>query len=134
MTFRAIRARRPTPAGGQVRRYGRVRAHGRRCHDPRDAFDCQLKDGLTLSGKSPVIRRFPMVLGVDLAGIVRVRAVLTCAGRRGRAHRLRTERDPFRRLCRAGAVNGDWLVKLPTGLTRAQAMAIGTAGFTPCWR
>src|ERR1700690_3120710 len=89
------------------------------------------KDGLALSGKSPVIRRFPMVLGVDLAGIVESsrrsdfapgdEVVLTGYGLRethfgGYAERAR--------------VNGVWLVKLPAGLTRAQALAIGTAGFT----
>ena len=89
------------------------------------------KDGLALSGKSPVIRRFPMVLGVDLAGIVESsrrpdfapgdEVVLTGYGLSethvgGYAERAR--------------VNGDWLVKLPTGLTRAEAMGVGTAGFT----
>ena len=89
------------------------------------------KDGLTLSGKSPVIRRFPMVLGVDLAGIVESsrrsdfrpgdEVVLTGYG---------LSETHFGGYAERARVNGDWLVKLPTGLTRAQAMAIGTAGFT----
>jgi acrylyl-CoA reductase (NADPH) len=89
------------------------------------------KDGLTLSGKSPVIRRFPMVLGVDLAGIVESsrrsdfergdEVVLTGHG---------LSETHFGGYSERARVNGDWLVKLPVGLTRAQAMAIGTAGFT----
>ena len=89
------------------------------------------KDGLTLSGKSPVIRTFPMVLGVDLAGIVESsrrsdfapgdEVVLTGYG---------LSETHFGGYAERARVNGDWLVKLPTGLTRAQAMAIGTAGFT----
>ena len=89
------------------------------------------KDGLALSGKSPVIRRFPMVLGVDLAGIVESsrrsdfapgdEVVLTGYG---------LSETHFGGYAERARVNGDWLVKLPTGLTRAEAMAIGTAGFT----
>ena len=89
------------------------------------------KDGLTLSGKSPVIRRFPMVLGVDFAGIVESsrrsdfapgdEVVLTGYG---------LSETHFGGYAERARVNGDWLVKLPTGLTRAEAMAIGTAGFT----
>jgi acrylyl-CoA reductase (NADPH) len=89
------------------------------------------KDGLALSGKSPIVRRFPMVLGVDLAGIVESsrrsdfapgdEVVLTGYGL-GETH--------FGGYAESARVNGDWLVKLPAGLTRAEAMAIGTAGFT----
>jgi acrylyl-CoA reductase (NADPH) len=89
------------------------------------------KDGLALSGKSPVIRRFPMVLGVDLAGIVESsrrsdfapgdEVVLTGYG---------LSETHFGGYAERARVNGDWLVKLPTGLSRAEAMAIGTAGFT----
>jgi acrylyl-CoA reductase (NADPH) len=89
------------------------------------------KDGLALSGKSPVIRRFPMVLGVDLAGIVESsrrsdfapgdEVVLTGYG---------LSETHFGGYAEKARVSGDWLVKLPTGLTRAEAMAIGTAGFT----
>ena len=89
------------------------------------------KDGLALNGKSPVIRRFPMVLGVDLAGIVESsrrsdfapgdQVVLTGYG---------LSETHFGGYSEKARVNGDWLVKLPTGLTAAEAMAIGTAGFT----
>ena len=89
------------------------------------------KDGLALSGKSPVIRRFPMVLGVDLAGIVERsdradfapgdEVILTGYG---------LSETHFGGYAERARVNGDWLVKLPSGFTRAEAMAVGTAGFT----
>src|SRR5271168_971748 len=89
------------------------------------------KDGLALSGKSPIIRSFPMVLGVDLAGVVETsgrpdfapgdEVVLTGHG---------LSETHFGGYAERARVNGDWLVKLPAGLTRAEAMAIGTAGFT----
>jgi acrylyl-CoA reductase (NADPH) len=89
------------------------------------------KDGLALSGKSPIIRSFPMVLGVDLAGIVESsrrpnfapgdEVVLTGHG---------LSETHFGGYAGKARVNGDWLVKLPAGLTRAEAMAVGTAGFT----
>ena len=60
------------------------------------------KDGLALSGKSPVIRRFPMVLGVDCAGIVLESTHAAYqARRRGRVDWLWPLRDAFWRLCRA---------------------------------
>ncbi len=78
------------------------------------------KDGLALSGKSPVIRRFPMVLGVDLAGIVENsrrsdfapgdEVILTGYG---------LSETHFGGYAERARVNGDWLVKLPDGLTRA---------------
>jgi acrylyl-CoA reductase (NADPH) len=132
MTFRAIRAEK-TDAGQTVKFVDM---------DESELMDGDVtvrvthstvnyKDGLTLSGKSPVIRRFPMVLGVDLAGIVEHSArsdfspgdevVLTGYG---------LSETHFGGYSEKARVNGDWLVKLPTGLTRAEAMAIGTAGFT----
>ena len=89
------------------------------------------KDGLALSGKSPVIRRFPMVLGVDLAGIVE------SSGRPDFAagdHVILTghglSETHYGGYAERARVSGDWLVKAPDGLTLAEAMAIGTAGFT----
>src|SRR6516165_2991466 len=132
MTFRAIRADK-TDAGQTVRFVDM---------DDSELMDGDVtvrvthstvnyKDGLTLSGKSPVIRRFPMVLGVDLAGIVEHSArsdfspgdevILTGYG---------LSETHFGGYAEKARVNGDWLVKLPTGLTRAEVMAIGTAGFT----
>ncbi len=89
------------------------------------------KDGLALSGVSPIPRRFPMIPGIDLSGIVETsshpsfkpgdEALLNGFGL-GETH--------FGGYAQKARVNGDWLIKLPAGLTRQQAMAIGTAGYT----
>ena len=89
------------------------------------------KDGLAITGSSPVVRTFPMVPGIDLAGIVREsqhadwkkgdRVVLNGWGV-GESH--------WGGLAQVARLNGDWLVPLPTAFTSRQAMAIGTAGYT----
>jgi acrylyl-CoA reductase (NADPH) len=89
------------------------------------------KDGLALTGKSPIIRAWPLIPGIDFAGVVESsdnpefkagdRVVLNGWGV-GESHN-----GGFAQKAR---VKGDWLVKLPDGLTTAQAMAIGTAGYT----
>jgi len=89
------------------------------------------KDGLALTGKAPVVRRFPMIAGVDFAGTVEQsthpewkagdRVVSTGWGL-GETH-LGAYAEKAR-------VKGDWLVRLPQGLSAREAMAIGTAGFT----
>ncbi len=89
------------------------------------------KDGLALTGKAPVVRRFPMIPGVDGAGVVEAsnhpdfqvgdRVVLNGWGT-GETH-LGSYAEKAR-------VSGDWLVPLPRGMTPAQSMAVGTAGYT----
>ena len=89
------------------------------------------KDGLAITGKSPVVRKFPMVPGVDLAGVVTEsshadwkkgdRVVLNGWGV-GETH--------WGGLAQRARLNGDWLVPLPDNFTARQAMAIGTAGYT----
>lgn len=89
------------------------------------------KDGLALTGRGPVVRRFPMIPGVDLAGVVegssnpdfRVgdQVILTGWGI-GETH--------FGAFAQKSRVKGEWLVPMPQGMTPAEAMAIGTAGFT----
>lgn len=89
------------------------------------------KDGLAVTGRSPVVRAWPLIPGIDFAGTVEAsshpefspgdRVVLNGWGvgevhHGGYAGRAR--------------VKGDWLVKLPAGLSASQAMAIGTAGYT----
>ena len=89
------------------------------------------KDGLALTGKSPVVRRFPMIAGIDFAGIVEQSShpqwktgdKVICTGwGMGETH-LGAYAEKAR-------VKGDWLVALPQGLSVRDAMAIGTAGFT----
>lgn len=89
------------------------------------------KDGLAITGKGPIVRRFPMIPGVDFAGTV-TRSThgdfapgdLVVAGGcgLGEAH--------FGGFAQKARVSGDWLVPLPTGLSPEEAMAIGTAGLT----
>jgi acrylyl-CoA reductase (NADPH) len=89
------------------------------------------KDGLALTGKSPVVRRFPMIAGIDFAGTVaqsshpawKAGDKVVCTGwGMGETH-LGAYAEKAR-------VKGDWLVRLPDGLSAREAMAIGTAGFT----
>ncbi len=89
------------------------------------------KDGLALTGKAPVVRRFPMIAGVDLAGTVEQSShpqweagdKVVCTGwGLGETH-LGAYAEKAR-------VKGDWLVRLPEGMSTREAMAIGTAGFT----
>lgn len=89
------------------------------------------KDGLAITGKSPVVRKFPMVPGIDLAGVVTEsshadwqvgdRVILNGWGV-GEAH--------WGGLSQKARVNGDWLVPMPSAFDSRQAMAIGTAGYT----
>ena len=89
------------------------------------------KDGLALTGKAPVVRRSPMIAGIDFAGTVEQSSHLqwnvgdnvVCTGwGMGETH-LGAYAEKAR-------VKGDWLVALPQGLSARDAMAIGTAGFT----
>lgn len=89
------------------------------------------KDGLALTGKAPVVRRFPMIAGIDFAGTVEASShpqwkagdKVVCTGwGMGETH-LGAYAEKAR-------VTGDWLVALPQGLSARDAMAIGTAGFT----
>ena len=89
------------------------------------------KDGLAVTGKAPVVRRFPMIAGIDFAGTVeqsshpswKVGDKVICNGwGMGETH-LGAYAEKAR-------VKGDWLVALPQGVTARDAMAIGTAGYT----
>ncbi len=89
------------------------------------------KDGLAITGKSPVIRKFPMVPGIDLAGVVTASThakwsqgdwVVLNGWGVGETH--------WGGLAQRARLNGDWLVPLPAAFNCKQAMAIGTAGYT----
>lgn len=89
------------------------------------------KDGLAITGKGKIVRRFPFVPGIDFAGTVEASSspdykagdavVLTGWGVGERHYGGHAEK---------ARVKAGWLTPLPAGLTPAQAMAIGTAGFT----
>ena len=89
------------------------------------------KDGLAITGKLPVVRRFPMIPGGDLAGTVTASAnpafkpgdkVILNGWGLGEVHY-----GAFSQMAR---VKADWLIPLPAELTAEEAMAIGTAGYT----
>ncbi len=89
------------------------------------------KDGLAITGKAPVVRRFPMVAGIDFAGTViessnsRFQAgdqVILNGWGVGETH--------WGGLAEKARVKADWLIKKPDALSSAQTMAIGTAGYT----
>jgi acrylyl-CoA reductase (NADPH) len=89
------------------------------------------KDALALTGQSPIVRSFPMVPGIDLAGVVEVSesaqfqagdAVLLNGWGVGESH--------WGGLAQKARLKSDWLIALPDAFTPAQAMAIGTAGYT----
>jgi acrylyl-CoA reductase (NADPH) len=89
------------------------------------------KDGLAITGKAPVVRRFPMIPGIDLAGVVETSnhaefkpgdAVVLNGWGVGETH--------LGAYAERARLKADWLIPLPSGLSPAQAMAIGTAGYT----
>ena len=89
------------------------------------------KDGLAVTGKAPVVRRFPMIAGIDFAGTVEQSShprwkagdhVICNGWGLGETH-LGAYAEKAR-------VKGDWLVALPDGIAARDAMAIGTAGYT----
>ncbi|MBV8792267.1 MAG: oxidoreductase [Pseudolabrys sp.] len=89
------------------------------------------KDGLAVTGKAPVVRRFPMIAGIDFAGTVESSShpdwkvgdkVILNGWGTGETH-LGAYAEKSR-------VKGDWLVPLPKTMSSREAMAIGTAGYT----
>jgi acrylyl-CoA reductase (NADPH) len=89
------------------------------------------KDGLAITGKGPVVRKFPMVPGIDIAGTVREsRHADYKAGDRVVLNGWGVGETHWGGLAQVARLRGDWLVPLPDALTPRQAMAIGTAGYT----
>ncbi len=89
------------------------------------------KDGLAVTGKSPVVRRFPMIAGVDFAGTVLDSSHPAWkAGDKVVSTGWGLSETHLGAYAEKARVKGDWLVRLPDGMTGRQAMAIGTAGFT----
>ncbi|MEP9374319.1 MDR family oxidoreductase [Mesorhizobium sp. KR1-2] len=96
-----------------------------------DATTVNYKDGLAITGKAPVVRRYPMIPGVDFAGTVLSSShpdwkegdkVILNGWGLGETH--------LGAYAAKARVKGDWLVPLPEGMSARTAMAIGTAGYT----
>jgi acrylyl-CoA reductase (NADPH) len=89
------------------------------------------KDGLAITGSSPVVRKFPMVPGIDLVGTVRESSHADWkAGDKVVLNGWGVGEGHWGGLSQVARLKGDWLVPLPAAFTPAQAMAIGTAGYT----
>ncbi len=96
-----------------------------------DYSTVNFKDALAMTNRSPVVRQWPMVAGIDVAGVVEQsshpdwkpgdRALVVGCGL-GETH--------WGGLGQKGRYKADWLVRVPSSMTTRQAMAIGTAGFT----
>ena len=89
------------------------------------------KDSLAITGKGPVVRRFPMVPGIDLVGTIEESdnpqykvgdEVLLNGWGVGETH--------WGGLAQMARLKGDWLIPLPSGFTPSQVVSIGTAGYT----
>ena len=89
------------------------------------------KDGLAITGKAPVVRKFPMVPGIDGAGTVTASShaqfktgdqIILNGWGVGESH--------WGCLAQRARLKGDWLIKRPAQFTARQTMAIGTAGYT----
>jgi acrylyl-CoA reductase (NADPH) len=89
------------------------------------------KDALAITGNAPVVRRFPMIPGIDFAGVVEISShpefregddVILNGWGAGEVH--------LGGYAERARVSGDWLLRRPPSITAAEAMAIGTAGYT----
>ena len=96
-----------------------------------EATTVNYKDGLALTGKAPVIRRWPLVPGIDFAGtVVRSESEEWRPGDRVVLNGWGVGETHHGAFAGRARVKGEWLVPLPDGLSARQAMAIGTAGYT----
>ncbi|BBP53696.1 alcohol dehydrogenase [Pseudomonas sp. St386] len=89
------------------------------------------KDAMALSGRSPVIRQFPLIPGIDFAGIVETSSHPGFeAGERVLVNGWGLSQTHHGGFAQKARVSGDWLVKIPEVFSTQAAMAIGTAGYT----
>lgn len=89
------------------------------------------KDGLALTGRSPVVRSFPMVPGIDFAGtVIESQDPAWRPGDQVILNGWGVGEGHWGGLAEKARVKGDWLVPMPGGMTPGEAMAIGTAGYT----
>ncbi len=89
------------------------------------------KDGLAITGKSPVVRRFPMIPGIDFAGtVIESSHAQWKTGDKVVLNGWGVGETHCGGLAEIARIKGDWLVALPMAFTSRQAMAIGTAGYT----
>ncbi len=96
-----------------------------------DYSSLNYKDGLAITGKGPVVRKFPMIPGIDIAGTVEASDNPAYkAGDRVLLNGWGVGETHWGGLACKARLKGDWLVPLPSAFTARQAVAIGTAGYT----
>jgi acrylyl-CoA reductase (NADPH) len=89
------------------------------------------KDALAVTGKAPVVRQFPMVPGIDLAGSVAASDNPSYRiGDRVLLNGWGVGENHWGGLAQLARVKGEWLIPLPAAFSARQSMAIGTAGYT----
>ena len=89
------------------------------------------KDGLAITGKAPVVRRWPMIPGVDFAGVVeRSESPEWSPGDKVVLNGFGVGEVHYGGYAGRARLKGEWLVRLPDNFTSDQAMVVGTAGFT----
>ncbi len=89
------------------------------------------KDGLVMAGRPGIVQRYPMIAGIDLAGIVESsRNPNFQPGDEALLNGYGLSQTHYGGYAEKARVPGEWLIKLPPGVSRAEAMAIGTAGYT----
>lgn len=96
-----------------------------------DYSTLNFKDGLAMTGASPIVRSFPMIPGIDLVGTVEKSDNPKFAvGDKVLQNGYGLSEAHFGGYAQKARVKGEWLVKLPSSISPLQAMAIGTAGYT----
>ncbi len=96
-----------------------------------EATTVNYKDGLAITGKSPVVREWPMVPGIDFAGkVVNSSHSDFSQGDNVILNGFGVGETHWGAYAGKARVSGDWLIKRPAGISAKQAMAIGTAGYT----
>jgi len=96
-----------------------------------EATTVNYKDGLAITGRAPIARRFPLVPGIDFAGtVVQSDNPDWKAGDKVVLNGWGTGETHHGAYAARSRIKGDWLVPLPDAMTPIQAMAVGTAGYT----
>ncbi|WP_017968762.1 MDR family oxidoreductase [Rhizobium leguminosarum] len=89
------------------------------------------KDGMALAGRTPIIQRFPLIPGIDLAGTVEGSSYPGIeVGDRVVANGWGLSQTHHGGYAQKARLSGDWLVKIPAPLSTLDTMAVGTAGYT----
>jgi len=96
-----------------------------------EATTVNYKDGLAITGKSPVIRHWPMVPGIDLAGtVINSSSSEFSQGDKVLLNGFGVGEVHWGGYAGVARLKSDWLIKMPSKITSKQAMGVGTAGYT----